>query len=263
MTALLAAPLAALLALSPAAPPKAAPAPAGAAAEEGPDAGSTPAVAEPSAEPLDPALLDRQRRAAIGLLVGAGAANVLAFGLRGLHFWFVSQRCAPAPGAADGELPADTQCPPLAAFTLLSNAYSIPNIGLFLMTREGARTLGRQRADRVKLGLARPIRAARRMEILTPLTYFSAVGVVTLGFLVFYDNATNPAGTSLRDAPTRQPAFNPYLHFGLQTAMTATAVGLAIYLHDREYSRRAKDLELTPIGGPIPGGATLGIGGRF
>jgi hypothetical protein len=263
MTALLAAPLAALLALNPATAPKAAAAADDPATVEGPDEASAPAVVEPSADLLDPALLDRQRRTAIGLLAGAGAANLLAFGLRGLHFWFVSQRCAPAPGAADGELPADSQCPSLVTFTLLSNAYSIPNIGLFVMTREGGRMLGRQRADRVKHGLAKPVRAKRRMEILTPLTYFSAVGVVTLGFLVFYDNATNPAGTVLRDPPTKQPAFNPYLHFGVQTAMTATAVGLAIYLHDREYSSRAKDIELTPIGGPIPGGATFGLGGRF
>lgn len=263
MTALLAAPLAALLALSPATAPKAAGATDGAATTEGPEEASAPAVVEPSADLLDPSLLDRERRTAIGLLAAAGAANALAFGLRGLHFWFVSQRCAPAPGAADGELPADSKCPQLLTFTILSNAYSIPNIGLFVATNEGARKLGRQRADRVKLGLAKPVRAARRMEILTPLTYFSAVGVVTLGFLIFYDNATNPAGTVLRDPPTKQPAFNPYLHFGLQTAMTATATGLAIYLHDREYSRRAKDLELTPIGGPIPGGATFGIGGRF
>lgn len=212
---------------------------------------------------INPVDFDRRRSSAVGLLVAAGAINALSFGLRGVHYWLVNDRCAPIPGDENGALPADTQCPKRIYMQLLAGSHRTPNIGLFFLTVAGARRLGRLRAERVKYGVARPYDAKRRMAITTPIAYFSAVGVLTLGFLVFYDNATTPTGTKALEPPTNQPAFNPLFQFGVQTMMTATAVSLAYYIHAKAYSERADDLELTPIGSVIPGGATFGLGGRF
>ncbi len=212
---------------------------------------------------INPVDFDRRRSGAVGLLAAAGALNALSFGLRGVHYWLVNDRCAPIPGDENGALPADTQCPKRIYMQLLAGSHRTPNIGLFFLTVAGARRLGRLRAERVKYGVARPFDAKRRMAITTPIAYFSAVGVLTLGFLVFYDNATTPTGTKALEPPTNQPAFNPLFQFGVQTMMTATAVSLAYYIHAKAYSERADDLELTPIGSVIPGGATFGLGGRF
>jgi len=212
---------------------------------------------------INPIDFDQRRRSAVGILVAAGALNILSFGLRGAHYWLISDRCAPIPGDEDGALPGDTQCPKRIYMQLLAGSHRTPNIGLFFLTVSGARNLGRLRAERVKYGVARPFNAARRMEITTPIAYFSAISVLSLGFLVFYDNATTPTGTKLLERPTNQPAFNPLLQFGVQTMMTATAVSLAYYMHAKAYSDRADDLELIPIGSVIPGGATFGLGGRF
>ncbi len=230
---------------------------------EGPERSLSPA-ARSLGETLDPAFFQRRRRGAIALLVAAGAAGTLAFGLRGLKFWIVQSRCAPNPGVDDGSLPMSTSCPRKISLQLLSSATSSTNTGLFALTVEGSRKLGRLRADRQHHGLAGPLRAKRRMAITMPLAYFSAISVLSLGFLIFYDNATTPTGTQFLEPPTRQPAFDPLLHFGAQTMMTATALSLGAYLHARAYSKRADDLELTPLAGVLPhGGATLGLGGRF
>ena len=213
---------------------------------------------------IDPAFFQRRRRSALGLLIAAGAAGTLAFGLRGLHFWIVQRRCAPNPGIDDGSLPTNTLCPRQISLRVLSSATSSVNTGLFALTVEGSGKLGRLRADRVQKGLIGPLRAKKRMAITLPLAYFSAIGVLSLGFLIFYDNATTPTGTKFLEPPTHQPAFDPLLHFGAQTMMTATALSLGAYLHARAYSERADDLELTPLAGMLPnGGATLGLGGRF
>ncbi len=213
---------------------------------------------------IDPAFFQRRRRSAIGLLFAAGAAGALAFGLRGLNYWIVQSRCAPNPGVDDGSLPTSTLCPRQISLQVLSSATSSANTGLFALTVEGSGKLGRLRADRVHGGLIGPLRAKRRMAITMPLAYFSAISVLSLGFLIFYDNATTPTGTKFLEPPTRQPAFDPLLHFGAQTMMTATALSLGVYLHARAYSQRADDLELTPLASMLPGGgATLGLGGRF
>jgi len=229
---------------------------------QGPEKAPVPAVMLPQ-DGIDPAHFDRRRRSAVASLVAAGLANALGFGLRGLNYWLINNRCSAAPGVDDGSLPEDTKCPPLLAVRYLRNAHRLPNAGLFALTAYGSRRLGRLRADRVRYGLATPFRASRRMEVLTPIAYFSAISVLSLGFLIAYDNATTPIGNEFLEAPTNQPAFNPLFQFGIQTMMTATAVSLGYYLHARAYSNRADNLELTPLGSVVPGGATFGLGGRF
>ncbi|MEZ4451399.1 MAG: hypothetical protein R3B09_18105 [Nannocystaceae bacterium] len=228
---------------------------------EGPEAPEKFRVDKP-APVLDRTTLDHHRRAAIGLLVGAGVADLGAFALRGLNYSLLKNRCAEDP--ATGELPGDTRCPNLLTLNVVGGLHNLTNVGLYALAIEGGKGLGRQRADRVRAGLAPAHDHARALKITVPLAYFTTVGAVVLGYLVFFDKATSPSpGTKLRAPPTHTPAFDPFLQFSTQAAMTVSAAFIAAAMRSRAYRMRMDELEVSAAIGPTPGGMSLGVAGRF